>query len=233
MMSIYLNNKMPVEQIKTDLQMARKELENNPTIKPQIKKILHYVLNYADKYFCWRNSPWIIQAERYAQVSELFNLGVTSSQSLDDEKKFYTQAQQLLGYTHETRSKLRNRCLPAIKYHEAKLMHDLEQNDPQHKNAVNGIISATVGLGFISSFVSDNPYWFIVSLFVFAGKLTPATSYMHSPSLFGRLVYENSTVRHWGHQLYSIIPIDFSSSSIRATCLKPKDHDDQRSISHQ
>lgn len=207
-MRFNITNKMSSTQLKQTVSDARQHLNENDTINPDIKDILFSVLRYVEDNLCSIISSYTKDASRYNQVNEIFRLGIESSKSLDHEKKFYADVQMLLGGISNEKSKLRDTCLPIAMRNEAKLMHDLEQNDPSHKNAVNGIISASVGLGFMSSLVSRNPSWFIMSLFVFVGKLTPATPYSTSPSLLGQLAYVDPTVRQWGNRLNLAAPVN-------------------------
>ena len=208
-MTLNITNKMSSSELKKAVQDTRQYLNDDERINPDIKDILFSVLNYVEDNLCGMISSYIKDANRYHQVNEIFRLGIESSKSLENEKKFYADVQMLLGSISNEKSKLRDTCLPILMRNEAKLMHDLEQNDPSHRNAVNGIISASVGLGFMFSLVSRNPYWFVMSLFVFVGKLTPATLYSSSPSLLGQLAYIDPTVRQWGNRLNLAAPVNF------------------------
>ncbi len=208
-MKLNITNKMSSTELKQTVSDAKQHLNENDTINPDIKDILFSVLHYVEDNLCSMISSYTKDTSRYHQVNEIFRLGIESSKSLDHEKKFYADVQILLGGISNEKSKLRDTCLPMTMRNEAKLMHDLEENEPSHKNAVNGVISASVGLGFMSSLLSRNPYWFVMSLFVFVGKLTPATPYRSSPSLLGQLAYVDPTIRQWGNRLNLAAPVNF------------------------
>jgi hypothetical protein len=207
-MRFNINKEMSVKERKEAVQNAQQQLNKVPTINPDIKKILFSILSYAEDKLCGTISSYTTAPIRYSQINTIFRLGVESSQSLEDEKKFYSHVQALLGCIHDKESKLRDTCLPILIRDETKLICDLEQNVPSHRNAVNGIISGTLALGFLSALATREPSYLIISLFVLVGKMKKDSS---SPSLLGQLVYRQPTVRQWGNSLNSVIPANISS----------------------
>lgn len=202
---------MSTKQLQQEVSNARKFLtDNSKNINPDIINIMSLNLDYVDTELCAIGSSLTKNSDRYNTINQIFNLGVASAQSVEHEKEFFATTQRLLEYIKDKRSSLRDRCLPLAMHGEAALMSDLEQRDPSHKNAVNGIISGSLGLGLIFSCLTRNPWSFTLSLLVVAGKFIPATHYKPSPSVLGALVYiADPMARKWANRINDVAPVNF------------------------
>jgi hypothetical protein len=210
-MKLNIQSNMSTKQLQQEVSNARKFLtENSKNINPDIINIMSLNLDYVDTELCTIGSSLTKSSDRYNTVNQIFNLGVRSAQSVEHEKEFFTTTQRLLEYIKDKKSLLRDQCLPLAIHGEAALMSDLEQRDPSHKNAVNGIISGSLGLGLIFFMTTRNPWSFTLSLLVVAGKFIPVTNHKPSPSVLGALVYiADPIARKWTNRINDVAPVNF------------------------
>lgn len=177
-----------------------------------VKTVLSEMLSYAEDNLC--GVLVVANKSRYETVNTIFNQGAKADQSPAAQKSFYALTKNFLLSITDKTSKLRDKCMPIVSAQESELLSDLEENEPEHRDAVNGIIQATVGLGLICSMRTRDPKWMMYSLLILLPKFIPSSFFgaygIQQPSLLGYFVANNATAREWGGQLYRASPANFS-----------------------
>lgn len=203
---------MSKQKLQTAVAEARNYIHaNSKKINPDILQVMSTAIDYVEKELCPTGSSLIKNANRYTTINQIFNLGVDSSKSLEKEKDFFSRVQKLLEFIPEEKSKLRTQCFPLAFHGESKLMRDLEQHDPEHKNAVNAIVSGSLSAGFLFSFITRDPTYFILSLLPALLKYVPLSERRPSPSVLGGLVYfVDPNARQTAAKINSMLPANLS-----------------------
>ena len=214
-----LNKNMSHEDLRKTIETASdyiKNLNDERKINPLVADVVQKSLCYARQTFCSSNtitavfSRAVVNDNRYERVNDIFNAGVKSTLSLEHEKSFFRIVQERLMRIIEKKSDLRDECLSLVLTHENRFIKELEDNEPLHRDAVNGIVSASFLMGFISIFLLRSPWLFIVSCLSATLKFVPAANDHSSPSILGQIVYNENAVRNAGKRIHDALPVNLS-----------------------
>lgn len=209
-----LTKEMTREQLESAITTAEtylKNLKNKREINPLVAEVVEGALKYARHAFCSGFLSRTRTADsRYPIINRIFNLGIDSMLSLEHEKDFFKQVQDKLQLIQDKKSVLRDQCLWLTLENQNKLIRNLEDKDPAHRDAVNGIVSACVLFGFMSAFLFRSSWFFVASCVAASTKFIPSTNSHGAPSLLGQAVYLESGLRHVGKRLHDALPIGLS-----------------------
>lgn len=214
-LNLKLTKEMTVDEILNALNTAETYIKERQ-IHPLIAEIVQQALHYAKDTFAHPSSitrqfnRLTVKDNRYDIVSEIFNAGVASTGSLEHQKRFFNVVQAHLQTIQDDKSDLRDNCLLSTLNNEIAFVKEIEDNVPSHRDAANGIVSASVIMGFLSAFVFESPVLFLISCAVFATKFTPAAKGFSSPSLLGQAVYLEPSIRAVGQRLHQALPVGLS-----------------------
>ena len=193
------------------------------SINPLIAEVVLESLQYAKETFCASGvftgtfTRVMVNDNRYRIVNEIFNLGSDSTKSINDEKQFFIAVQGKLLSITDKKSDLRSNCLWRTLNNENRFIRDLEENDPAHRDAVNGIVSASFIMGIFSAFVLLSPILFIISMTIASAKFitVSGTNDHQAPSLLGQVVYQEQYLRLAGKRIHDALPIDLASRLLK------------------